>query len=72
MNSSVLILGSGAREHALAIKLAQSDHVKQVLVAPGNGGTQLEGGKVVNLGNFCQLIFFEINNVVNSAIVNPP
>ena len=35
----VLVLGSGGREHALAWKLAQSERVSQVFVAPGNGGT---------------------------------
>lgn len=35
----LLIIGSGGREHALAWKLAQSDRVEQIWVAPGNGGT---------------------------------
>ena len=32
----VLIVGSGAREHALAWRLATEDGVARVLVAPGN------------------------------------
>ncbi|KAM4888637.1 trifunctional purine biosynthetic protein adenosine-3 isoform 1-T6 [Thomomys bottae] len=39
MAARVLVIGSGGREHTLAWKLAQSHHVKQVLVAPGNAGT---------------------------------
>lgn len=34
----VLILGSGAREHALARALLRGDGAREVLVAPGNGG----------------------------------
>ena len=40
----VLIIGSGGREHALAWKCAQSPRVSDVLVAPGNAGTELEDG----------------------------
>ena len=45
----VLIIGSGAREHALAWAAAKSESVEVVFVAPGNGGTALMGGKVRNV-----------------------
>ena len=35
----ILVVGSGGREHALAWKLAQSQRIQMVYVAPGNGGT---------------------------------
>ncbi len=38
----LLVLGSGGREHALVWKLAQSQHVTQMFVAPGNAGTAAE------------------------------
>jgi phosphoribosylamine---glycine ligase len=38
----VLVVGGGGREHALAWKCAQSARVRQVFVAPGNGGTAVE------------------------------
>jgi len=35
----VMVIGSGAREHALAWKIAQSPKVKELYLAPGNAGT---------------------------------
>lgn len=35
----ILIIGSGGREHALAWKLSQSPKVKEIFIAPGNGGS---------------------------------
>ena len=37
-----LVIGGGGREHALAWKLAQSEKIKEVLLAPGNAGTAVE------------------------------
>lgn len=38
----VLVIGGGGREHALAWRLAQSQRVSKVYVAPGNGGTRAD------------------------------
>ncbi|CAD7934206.1 unnamed protein product [Amoebophrya sp. A25] len=35
---AVVVIGSGGREHALAVKLAQSHQVRRVYMVPGNGG----------------------------------
>ena len=45
---AVIVVGSGGREHALAVAVAKSPLVSQVICCPGNGGTAVEGGKIVN------------------------
>jgi len=37
---NVLILGSGGREHAMAWKIAQSNLLTELFIAPGNAGTR--------------------------------
>ncbi len=39
MKYKILLLGSGGREHALAWKIAQSERVEKLFIAPGNAGT---------------------------------
>ena len=40
---NILILGSGAREHALAARLSREDGVERILCAPGNAGMEALG-----------------------------
>ena len=35
----ILVVGGGGREHAMAWRIARSNRVQRVYVAPGNGGT---------------------------------
>lgn len=42
----ILLLGSGGREHALAMKLAESPLCGELYIAPGNGGTVEVGENV--------------------------
>ncbi|MDX2054348.1 MAG: phosphoribosylamine--glycine ligase [Polyangiaceae bacterium] len=39
-NARIVVVGSGAREHALALRLLGSPSVAEVVVNPGNAGTQ--------------------------------
>lgn len=45
---TVIVVGGGGREHALAVALAKSPLVAKVVCCPGNGGTAVEGGKISN------------------------
>ncbi|MCX8048361.1 MAG: phosphoribosylamine--glycine ligase [Methylohalobius sp.] len=70
----VLVVGGGGREHALAWKLAQSDRVERVYVAPGNAGTALEP-KVENLpvgaDNIASLADFAQAEGIALTVVGP-
>jgi phosphoribosylamine--glycine ligase len=75
MTETVLVIGRGGREHALAWKLAQSPRVARAWVAPGNGGTALAGGKIANVtlqeSDFAGLIDFARRNGVTLTVVGP-
>ena len=43
----ILLLGSGGREHALAVALAASPRCDELYIAPGNGGTAAVGENVL-------------------------
>ncbi len=70
----ILVIGSGGREHALAWKLAQSEQVSTVYVAPGNAGTALEE-KIENVdigvGDFAALAEFAQQHNVELTVVGP-
>ncbi len=68
----VLVIGSGAREHALAWKIAQSPHVKEIYVAPGNAGTSAIGRNVpADLGNIDSVARVALDLKIDLAIVGP-
>jgi phosphoribosylamine--glycine ligase len=68
----VLVLGSGGREHAIAWKLLQSSRVQTVYVAPGNGGTALDG-RLHNLPltDFNELAEFAVSEKIALTVVGP-
>lgn len=69
---NILVVGSGGREHALAWKLAQSERIQKIYVAPGNGGTQLDP-RFVNI-DICEpaaLAQFAGENHIAMTVVGP-
>jgi phosphoribosylamine--glycine ligase len=68
----VLVIGSGGREHALAWKLAQGDRVQAVYMAPGNGGTAVDGRlKNVPLTDPAALADFCVAEKIALTVVGP-
>ena len=68
----VLVVGAGGREHALAWKLAQSERVQTVFVAPGNAGTALAPGlRNVALTDLHALADFAAAEKVALTVVGP-
>ena len=61
----ILILGSGAREHAIAWKISAEIGKQNVFVAPGNGGTELCGTNVdIGYTSFADLRKYCIANAI--------
>ena len=68
----ILVVGSGGREHALAWKLAQSDRVQMVYVAPGNGGTARDARLVnIDITDPAALADFVVAEHVALTLVGP-
>ena len=68
----ILVVGSGGREHALAWKLAQSERVQMVFVAPGNGGTARDQRlQNVAISDLHELADFVVREHVAFTVVGP-
>ena len=69
---TILLLGSGGREHALAWKMLQSPHCTKLFVAPGNAGTSLIATNVeIDILNFEYLKIFVLENNIEMVVVGP-
>ena len=69
---NILLLGSGGRESAFAWKMAQSPHLSQLFIAPGNAGT-CAFGKNINLKptDFEGIGAFVIKHEIGLLVVGP-
>lgn len=68
----ILLLGSGGREHALAWKIAQSEKVDKLFVAPGNAGTAQVGENVaLKADDFEAIGRFVVAYGVDMVVVGP-
>lgn len=68
----VLVIGSGGREHALAWRIAKSNRVSKVFVAPGNAGTALDPNLTnVELNGNDALVEFARREDIQLTVVGP-
>lgn len=68
----ILLLGGGGREHALAWKIAQSNKVEKLYIAPGNAGTASVGENVdIKADDFSALKDFAVEKGINMVVVGP-
>lgn len=69
---NILILGSGGREHAFALKLSKSNKVKQLFVAPGNAGTHTIAKNInINPTDFKAVKDVVLKNDIKMVVVGP-
>ncbi|MFK8264973.1 phosphoribosylamine--glycine ligase [Capnocytophaga cynodegmi] len=69
---NILILGSGGREHAFALKISQSNQCKNLYIAPGNGGThQIATNININPTNFEQVKQLVLDKQIEMVVVGP-
>jgi phosphoribosylamine--glycine ligase len=68
----ILIVGNGGREHALAWKMRQSPKVDEIFIAPGNGGTALEGTNVpIAVDDIPALVAFAKEQKIDLVVPGP-
>ena len=69
---TILLLGSGGREHALAWKMLQSSKCSKLFVAPGNAGTsQIATNVSLNILDFDSIKTFVITEKAAMVVVGP-
>ncbi|MBC5861982.1 phosphoribosylamine--glycine ligase [Flavobacterium turcicum] len=69
---TILLLGSGGREHAFAWKMLQSPLCEKLFVAPGNAGTAAIATNVaISPTDFDALKLFVLENQVDMVVVGP-
>ncbi len=69
---TILLLGSGGREHALAWKLLQSQKCQKLYVAPGNAGTAAIAENVpMAATDFAAIRQFVLDRQVEMVVVGP-
>jgi phosphoribosylamine--glycine ligase len=69
---NILVLGNGAREHALCFSIAKSKQLSRLFCAPGNYGiSQIAEAHNIDINNFDILHNFCITKKIDLVVVGP-
>ncbi|WP_396591170.1 phosphoribosylamine--glycine ligase [Allomuricauda sp. R78024] len=69
---NILVLGSGGREHAIALKISQSTKLEQLFVAPGNAGTsEIATNVEVGVNDFESIKALVLAEKIDLVVVGP-
>ena len=69
---NILVLGSGGREHAIALKISQSPKTTKLFVAPGNAGTAAIATNIeVGVNDFKAIKQLVLSEKVDLVVVGP-
>lgn len=68
----ILIIGSGGREHAIALKLFEENNKFKLYISPGNAGTKSIGENVnLNFSNHQEIVSFCKSYKIDFVIIGP-
>ncbi len=69
---NVVLIGSGGREHALALKIYESEMLDKFFIIPGNPGTKNLGVNTeLDVNDHKKIIDFCIQNFIDLVVVGP-
>ena len=68
----VAVIGSGGREHALAVKISESEMLRNLYIIPGNPGTAQIGENVnLDINNNSEILSFCNEKEIDLVVIGP-
>ncbi len=69
---NVLLIGSGGREHALALKISESKKLNRLFCLPGNPGTEAFSSNIsLDISNHQLIVNFCQSNKIDLVVIGP-
>ena len=68
----ILVIGSGGREHAIALKIAESEKAEKIYAIPGNPGmAEIAECHSIDIMDSEAMVVFAKENAIDLVIVGP-